>query len=267
MESIATSLTQSLSALGVDRPGGVDEAYTASAEAHRLAFTPPHPVDPATTTAQRVAEDLARYARDESIQKLAQRMNVDFERVANRAARDAFVADNARLRTEITKATHQPLRTVAKFAKHLRPDDTAESVLSRGNESVNAWRDRATLGDAVNKLDAAQNAAELLAVLIGDTRRGKIPARHWWLGDTENPATPDMWNRSGVGRGYLAAHIAGHQLALADVHHAAARQAAEIAADKVERARPKREFEKRQEAKQMERARRELAAHERLLPK
>lgn len=265
MEQISTQIATALTTLGINRPPGVDDGHAAYAEVRRLAFVELDPVTPATTTAETVAEDLARYALAESTKAMAQRHTADFERVAELGAREALAADADRLLDEIMRATNEPLTRVSEFAKHLTPNDTADDVVERGSRAIGAWRDLHELEEAAGALDAAQSAVELLAVLAGDTRPRKIPSRHWWLGSTENPATPESWDRSGHGRGYLAAHAAGRRLALVDVHEAAARYAAEIATEEEKRQRPAREAEKRREAKQMEKARRELAAHERLL--
>lgn len=219
--------TYYLDKIGLDAPPELADIWALAAEVREMAnvCTAPSPAPHAEDfTAGNIGHAIRERVIAEQVQAWA-RVNVaDFERHAGSQARELYAAKAEEYLPKVAKATQRPLRTLTEAARHLHADDTAETVLERGEAAIKAWKDR----DALKRADDQLSAAPALSVYFGQrlhdsTREQRatlrdLPEVLWWLDihevDELDRVDEELWDSSGADR-WLEVIQAGYKPKLA----------------------------------------------------
>jgi hypothetical protein len=212
--------TGTLADLGIPEPAEITEAYEMASIVRRLANISASEVLPHTTTTETVVDDMRRYLADRELRGYAQEVNRHFQRHADDLARQIYFKAAPTLIPEICKRAAKPLKVITDAAKHITPDDTAETVLERTKAAADTWRKRAQLDEAASLLRATAHAVQMLGELVKT-----IPANApdhpllWWtdVDDHNHLArlTHEVKGADCPGGMFLALTHAGHDLDLA----------------------------------------------------
>jgi len=226
--------TDDLSILGIARPTGVDDALGSLAALTAIAHASPEPADFLDLTPEKVAEVVDQHARA-IVARDHVRTNMPWlTKQTEKRVRRAYLDAAADLIDQLHALAAKHLAVILTAAKHLRPDDTAESVVERGGEALKLWRKREEIDTAAMHLDLIADVTDMLARAIG-----RLPGNaysHPWVWftkvDTDDQASAlqHIFSKAdGVGGGLLAAAHAGHALTFAKPEDVAARSAAILA--------------------------------------
>lgn len=216
-----------LDSLGIDQPAELEALTAMAGEVRHLAFevtTPsPSPHDDRFTP-ENIAEAITAYVTAVQAQEWARTNLRDFERVANDRIKEVYRTKAAEYLPRIAEVTTQPAKDLTKAAEHLRPGDTADAVLDRGQAAIRAWKGREQLEAADSQLQAAMHLTAYFALRLPDTTRERrkvlddLPEVLWWLDITDHTTLEyvdgALWEASGVDR-WLAVVQAGHKIKLA----------------------------------------------------
>lgn len=236
-----TDPTYYLNTLGLDEPSELAGIYALAAEVRAMANVCQAPI-PSPHDGRFTAANIADAIRDRVIAEREQawaRANLpDFERHASTAARELYADKASEYLPKIAKTTTKPLQQLTGAAKHLRSDDTADTVIERGEAAIGAWKAREALEDADGMLSAAAALSAYFGQRLPDSTRETrktirdLPEVLWWLDirdhSTLEQVDGELWDSSGADR-WLEVIRAGHKPKLATPTEAIAR--AEAIAD------------------------------------
>lgn len=258
-----------LTDLGIPEPSEVADAYKMAGTVQALANLSPAEVLPHTTSAATVEDDMRRYLIERELRTYAQEMNRHFQRHAHDLTRDIYRRTAPDLIPEVSKRAEKPLKVITDAAKHLHPDDTAETAIERGKAATDAWRKRDQLEEARGLLSRAAQVQRMLGELVR-TIPANTPEHDllWWVDAEDHNHLARLVHETdanGPGGRFLALAHAGHSLALATPEQFMSRvqHIAETAED--ESTRGQRAARARIEARNREIGERLVAAHERTM--
>lgn len=258
-----------LTDLGIPEPPEVAEAHEMAVIVRTLANVAPPAPSPRTTTAETVEDDMRRYLADRELRSLAQETNRDFERHANDLTRNIYYKAAPGLIPEVSKRAGKPLKLITDAAKHITPDDTAETILERDKAAADTWRKREDLDAAWSLLNAAARVQRMLGEMVR-TIPANTPEHEllWWVDVTDHHHLARLEHESNVdcpGGRFLALAHAGHALALATPEEFMTRVRHVEETAEAEATRGQRAALAREEARNRDIGERLVNAHERVM--
>lgn len=263
---------QTLTDLGIPHPPEVAAATEMSNVLRAMSFgADQRPVpNPRTSTPETLKDDMRAHLADVGMRALAQDLVRNFESHARDTIRDVYFRAAPTLIPDITKRAGKHLKIITDAARHIGPDDTAETVLERDKAAIDTWRNRDTLDDARGVLDAATQVLRMLGELVRTIPTNTPEHDLLWIVDADDHnhlarLTAEFHRADCPGSHYLALAHAGHTLAVATPDEFMARVHTIESAAEAEATFEQRKAQAREQARNRDFGERMVETHQRLM--